>query len=301
MGNKDIMTMVCTKAFLLHGKKYGKKEYMRQYTDEDILPSKRQLRQWRINSAIKDKIKSGQIEIDDDLGIFTSSFLTGLRDSGVFQEPLNKRFRFNGNAHKEFAIDLTELKLPIKLSTTYKNGVINISNCSFLHLGVNSNKYNWNEYIGGLFTGCRINQNKNDKWLIIMPKSDISFKRVISVFSNYNIVYEVKRNKIYISPYYGALFFGYMPIHSATRIISIRKAYQGAKLALVYWHMVRKVGQPVAPPKAQILPYALSYASYWNSGILKKTDIREMGVDMGIIGISDELRALMNEWIRYHS
>jgi len=293
--------MVCAKAFLLYGKNYGKREYMRQYTDEDILPSKRQLRQWRINGTIKDLIKNGQIEINNDLGIFTASFITGLRDSGIFQEPINECFRFNKNAHKEFAIDLTNIKLPIKLSRVYKNGVVNISNCSFLHLGVNSNKYNWNEYFGGLFTGCCISRHKNDKWLIIAPKSDISFKRVISILSNYNIIYEVKGNKILISPFMGALFFGYMPINSATRIIGVKKAYQGSKLALVYWHMVREVGQPVAPPKAQILPFALSYASYWNSGILKKTDIRQMGVDMGIFGINDELRALMNEWIRYHS
>lgn len=295
MGNKNEIVNICAKTYLLYGnKRFSDWEILRQFSDKDILPSKRQLNEWRIYREIKNKIKNGEITIKDELGIFTNSFINGLKDSGIFQKS-SHTFRFNKNSHKEFYYDLLESKLPIKISKPYKHGTVNISNCLFLWLGIKE-ECNINEYFGGLFTGgCVINNR-----YLITPKSKESFDRVISLLNNYKMTYENKNGQIFISPFYGALFYGYMPIHSASRVINVQNAFNGAKLALVYWNMVREIGRPVAPIKAHILPFARSYATYWNSGMLKKTDIRKMGVDIGVIGISDGLRDLMKEWIKHH-
>jgi len=298
MGYKNEMINICAKTYLLYGnKKYANWDVLRQFSTEDLLPSRRQLREWGISGSIKKIIKRGEIKIDE-LGIFTNSFISGLRDSGIFHHPLN-RFRFNKDIYKEFLLDLLESKLPVKISKSIHNQ-INISNCVFLWLGVNG-EYQWNEYFGGLFTGCRIVDINNEKCLLIAPKSKESFNNVTSMFNSYKIAHEVKNGQIYISPFYGALFYKYMPIHSANKIINVKNAYMGSKLALVYWNMVREIGQPVAPTKARILPFAKSYATHWNLGMIRKTNIRKMGVDIGVLDISSGLRDLLKEWIIYHS
>ena len=301
MANKEEMIKVCAKSFLLNGKKnYTKHELLRKFSKEEILPSSRQLVEWRIYSRIISRIKNGDIEINDHLGIFTGSFVSGLRDSGVFHRPTLHQLALNGNTHKELVQDLMESKLNIKISKKYKNYKINLSNCGILRLGVKNNKYNWKEYFGGLFAGCKIEQIGDKEKLIISPKSGISFESIISYLKAQKIVYDIEKNLIYISPFYGALFNKYMPIHSANRVIGVRKPYMGTELALVYWNMVREIGQPVAPPRANILPFAKGYATHWNTGMLKKTNIRKMGLDMRVYGISDDMREIMNEWIKSH-
>jgi len=138
------------------------------------------------------------------------------------------------------------------------------------------------------------------------PKDEKTLLKITTVLKKYQIIHKIEinsgnRGRILISPFFGALFFGYMPIHSASRIIGVKKAYKGVELALVYWNILRAVGEPVAPIKAHILPYAVSYATYWNREIINNTDIRLLGVELGIFGISKELRDLMKEWINYHS
>jgi len=298
MANKAKIIDACAKTYLLCGMwTCAKKEHLRQFSDEDILPSKRQLREWRISGKIKERIKSGQMETEG-LGLFTGSFVSGLRDSGVFQNPMSGGFRFNGNAHRNLVPDLQESKLPIKLSKMYKNNQINISKCGFLRLEVRLDKLNQNEYFGGLFAGCRLEDGKDGKWLVVSPKSEESSKRVVSALYGYKIAYELKNDHIYVSPFYGALFFGFMPIHSATRLVNVRKPAKATELALVYWSMLRKVGQRVAPPKAGILPFARSYATHWDRGMMKG-DLRLKGVDLGVVGMSEGLRELMLGWIRH--
>ena len=287
---------------LTEKKTYKDISLLKPYLPNQIMPTARQLKKWRIYGLAMNKIKNGDLDINDELGLWTPSFCSGIRDSGIFYKTKNNLFMLPFKPNQSFLLDIKESKLPYKLSKVYQNNHINLSRCLFLKLGVKDGLYNYNEYLGGLFTGCRIISVEGEECMVINPKNEATLKKVITVLGNYKIAYKMGNNgQILISPYYGALFFGYMPIHSSTRLINIKRAYQGSKLALVYWHMVRDVGQPVAPLKAQILPYALSYASYWNKGILKNTDIRELGVDMGIFGISDELRELMKEWIRYHS
>jgi hypothetical protein len=280
---------------------YTKCDLLRKYSKSVILPSSRQLREWRVSGGIKERIKSGQIDLDFDLGFFTGSFITGLRDSGVFGKPDAKYFCFAAKSHKELALDLSELKLPIKLSRKYSHGQINISKCSFLRLTVRNGIYNWNEYFGGLFTGCGVEKVEGKEWMVISPKSKDSFDRIVSALRKHYVWHEIKEKGIYVSPFYGALFFGFMPIHSASRAISLKSPAKGPELALVYWDMLREKGQPVAPVKAHILPFAKSYATHWNTGLLKKTDIRHVGVEMGIFDISPSLRNLMKDWISYHS
>jgi hypothetical protein len=297
------MISICAKNYLLNDRQsHRKPQLLKPCFPNEIMPTNRQFRQWRVFGQINEIIKKGQININNDLGIWTPSFCSGIKDSGMFHKNPLPCYRFYQKPYKEFLLDIKEIKLPIKITEIRKGKYINLSGCSFMNLGVNNGAYNYNEYLGGLFTGCRVLSVEREECMVINPKNEATLKKVITVLGNYKIAYKRGNNgQILISPFFGCLFFGYMPIHSSTRIINIKRAYQGSKLALVYWHMVREVGQPVAPLKAQILPYALSYASYWNKGILKNTDIRQMGVDMGVFGISDKLRELMKEWIKYHS
>jgi len=297
---KDKIIDACVKAYLVYGEKgYTECALLRQFTDEILLPSKRQIEKWRLYGKIINKIKNGQIELENDLGVFTSSFIRGLKDSGIFYRSKKNKVSFNSKIYEEFLFDLKEQKIFIKLSKQHKGYQTSILRCGLLFLGENGIKYNWNEYLGGLFTGCDIKDKEGYKWLVIVLKSKESFERVLGVLDKYKIVYKIIKNKIYISPFYGALFFGYMPLHSACRAIDVRKPALGAKLALVYWNMFRAVGEPVAPPKAYILPFSKSYATHWNTGMLKKTNIRLFGVKLGITGMSQELRDLIKTWIYY--
>ena len=297
---KNKLIEFCAKNYLLFGKRIKDIFPLKPYFSNEPIPTNRQIREWQVWGKIKNKIKEGGLEVGEDLGIWTPSFCKGIRDSGIFYRIRKGSFHLNCN-YNDFLLDIKNLKLPHRLSKIYKNNTINLSSCPFMEYGVFSDKYNHNEYLAGLFTGCRLKRINNEDWMVVPCRSEERHKKVINILDNYKILYRVEKLSILISPFYGALFFGYMPINSASRVINVEKAVDGSKLALVYWNMVRVIGQPVAPPRAQILPYALSYASYWNRGIIKNNDIREIGVSMGIVGISDELRELMKEWIRYNS
>lgn len=293
----------CAKnTILLDTKSHKKNWLLKPYLPNEIIPSNKQLNKWGIYGAMQNKIKEGNLDINDELGLWTPSFCSGIRDSGIFYEIRCHCFKFNKNTHNEFLLDISEIKLPIKISKIYQNQYVNLTGCPFMEYGINNGEYNYTEYLAGLFTGGRIENIEREEWMVVPIKNEPTLNKITTILNKYKILYKIgKKGQILISPFIGALFFGYMPLHSSTRIINIKRAAMGSKLALIYWNMVREIGQPVAPTKAHILPFAVSYATHWNSGILKKTDIRKMGVDMGIIGISSELRQLIKEWISYHS
>jgi len=295
----------CAKTYLIYGEKsYQNRELLRKYYNGEILPSNRQLREWRVHGYFNEIIKNNDLDdlgINNDLGVWTSSFISGVLDSGILHQNKRHCFYLYKNAPTEFIEDLKDLKLPIKMSKMYDNGCYNLTFCPFLQYSLKNEPISRTEYIAGLFTGSNIISVGEDQWSffrVIFSPPETSLIRISTVLDKYQIIYKIENNNIIVSPFYGALFFGYMPIHSASRIIGVKRAEMGSELALVYWHMLREIGEPVAPPRAGILPYASGYATYWNREILKKTDIRKKGIEMGILGISDELRELMKEWIR---
>jgi len=296
----------CATNYLLYGKKHGKNSYksnflLRPYFTNEIMPSNRQLSEWKIWGEIKKAIKGGKLDINDDLGVWTSSFISGVWDSGILHEKKPHCLYLYKNVPIELINDFKESKLSIKVSNLTKKNCYILSYCPFLYYGANNDEINSTEYIAGLFTGSRVISVGNKQCYLISPKNEISLLKITTVLNKYQILYKIENNKIMVSPFYGALFFGYMPIHSATRAINVRMAKNGSELALVYWNMIREKGELVVPVKARILPYSVSYATHWNRDIRNCQDIRLMGVGMGILGISSELRELMKEWIRYNS
>jgi len=288
---------VCTKAYLVHGDKILTSPKLLKFSNDIFIPSCRQLRRWKMFSRVREQLGGMGGEVDDMLGVYTPSFITGLFDSGVFSENKKSLLKITESIHRELLLDFKESKLPIKISDVLSHGQVSFSRCTFLKIRVANEKCKWNEYFGGLFSGANLVTLNDEQWLKITPKNDCAMERVVFALDKYMIVYKLENNKIFVSPFYGALFFGYMPIHSATRAIHVQKPAEASKLALVYWNVLRLTGKPVAPPRVNILPYAKSYATYWNRGVVGKNNIRELGIGMGVIGLRRELRELMKEWI----
>ena len=77
----------CAKEYILFDNKaHQKSELLKPYFPNDIIPSNKQLKVWRIYGAIKNRIENGDLNINDQLGIWTPSFVSGIRNSGIFNE-----------------------------------------------------------------------------------------------------------------------------------------------------------------------------------------------------------------------
>jgi len=290
---QEIMDM-CAKECIL-----GYKEPIKNI----IQPSRKQLSRWgysKHSQIIKNRIKQGNLNIEDKLGIWTHSFIQGIRDSGMFMISSNY-MRLSLNSYPEFLMDLKEVNMPFQLSKICRDELIGISKCNFLYYGIENKNINYTEYLAGIFTACNIINLYNCNWLVINLYKSPNPNKIIGILNNYKISFKIINNKIFISPFYGALFFKKMPQHSANKIINIKKPGIAIALGLIYWNKARNKGQPVAPVKKGILPFSLSYATYFNRKILNKNmDINQLKSTIGIIEISNELKNLLQEWIASH-
>jgi len=298
MSIQEDIIKACTKSYLIYGKKsYQDNAKLSEFYKKE-LPSQRQLENLKIHGHLIKIIQNENLDIDNYLGVWKPSFCSVLFDAGILKKRKGHCFYICKKCPQELLNDFKEIKLFSKV-ITIPNGTNFLHGAHFLNYMSKSDKINEIEYLAGLFASSSIISINNEQCYLISPKNNEKLTKITNILKKYQILYQINKNgEILISPFYGALFYKYMPIHSASRVIGVKNAYLGAELALVYWDMVRNIGEPTAPIKAQILPYSLSYASYWNRDIIKK-DIRRMGIEMGILGIHPEIRKLIKEWMTY--
>ena len=284
---------------------------MRALIGREILPNSGWINENRLYKKIWARIKEGNLGIEDDLGIWTPSFCLGLKSGGQFRHKFVNVYQFNVSLMESLYIDLLEIKIPIKVDKRYKvNGRVfsGISRCPFFEYGCK--KVNEKEYLAGLFSGAEIININGEEWYFIIDRNDGLINRSKEILNGWKIVFDehivekrVKLKKraikgIIVSPFYGALFFGNMPVHSASRALNFTNPGYCPSLPYIYWNMIRKNGERKVPSKKDILPFSHSYATYYNNG-LKEKDWRKKGIDIGIIGMSDELRNMLFEWMEY--
>jgi len=304
-------------------------QYMRHYLDDEfldreIMPSNRQLKEWRICSQAYDKIKYGQLDIDPELNLWTSSYCRGLEDSGALTKCTYKNIKCSKNIHstytqneykkntrrgindsiyilnkeKEYIMShIKASKFSVKIIDMGKKYVL--KKFYIMEYGKMSEEIIGNEYFGGLFTR---NEIINNEYILIMPPSEDKYDRIEKWLKLYNIIYKKEEDGIKISPFYGALFFGYMDLDAGSRILNIKNAYMCPELPYLYWNIIRGKNEKAAPLRKMILPFSVSYATHWNRGLhMGYKEVRKRGIDIGILGVNKELLKLMKEWIYYQN
>ena len=310
ISEKDIEGYI--RAYIIDGYNFNQhkksdKEILGKYIEGWHIPSNSALYKNNVPKMVKEAIREGKVE-SQELGVWTPSFSSALKDSGCLNQINMHCFKMYYAHHKELYLDLHDIRAKKKISKMYGTGLIVINTrCFHEYVG----KINNIEYIAGLFAGSRIIEINNQQWHFVKygvsemgKKTPDALKKVkdrmLGILDKISIPYKEHKNGIIISPFFGALFFGYMPIHSASRQINMDRAGECPVFPYIYWNMTKKKKEPLAPVKKWQLPYSKSYATHFNKKIYNN-DWRKLGVDVGILGISEELREMILEWKKYHS
>jgi hypothetical protein len=285
---------------------YRDAKKMRALIGREILPNLDWMCNNRLFAKIWSRIKSGNLGIEDDLGMWTPSFCLGLKTGGKLRKHVFNAYYINIDRMNSLYMDFMEIKLPINIWKEHdrRGGrVSGISRCPFFEYGCK--EVNEKEYLAGLFSGAEIIIKGKEEWYFITSDKE-SLDRCKGILDKWKIVWEEhnehRSSRVYlgiiVSPFYGALFFGNMPVHSASRALNFTNPGHCPSLPYIYWNMIRKNGERKVPSKKDILPFSHSYATYYNNG-LKEKDWRKKGIDIGILGMSDELRNMLFEWMEY--
>jgi hypothetical protein len=279
---------------------------MRALIGREILPNSGWMWNNRLYAKIWERIKDGNLGIEDDLGVWTPSFCLGLKTGGKLRKHVFNAYYINIDKMNSLYMDFMEIKLPINIWKEHNRRggrVSGVSKCPFFEYGCK--EVNEKEYLAGLFSGAEIIIKGKEEWYFITSDKE-SLDRCKGILDKWKIVWEEhnehRSSRVYlgiiVSPFYGALFFGNMPVHSASRALNFTNPGHCPSLPYIYWNMIRKNGERKVPSKKDILPFSHSYATYYNNG-LKEKDWRKKGIDIGILGMSDELRNMLFEWMEY--
>lgn len=303
-GKKRLLD-ICAKAYLIFPSRIRKdtglcREFLK---DGEYCPTFCQIRRLRIK-RIKERIKRGGLGIDEEMGIWNSGFISGLRNSGCLYSHSSWRYRIYSSTHKEIIRDLKDANI-CRIGKVSKNATHHIS--KFPLLEYPSEKGYTKEFISGLLAGGIKEVIKGEEWIMLVNGS--WGKRGVPLFKvkerndalkEWGILYTECKRGILVSPFYGALFSQWMPVHSACRMMSFRRPALCPKLGILYWDIcVGGKGDRKFPIWVDEMPYVGSYVTSRGLDIAKK-DLRLEGVNEGILGINVRLRKVMKEWALWH-
>jgi len=228
--------------------------------------------------------------LDDDLLPWTAGFWQGLRLSGALVVHGGHPRLQPGRPW--LAEDLERLPFPGRLSTPDRQGRQWLIRCQAWRLPV-ANALSA-DVLAGLLAGARRETTADGIWLVV-PHTE-SVLRLLSWWG-VSMKKAVKENELWVSPFYGVLLSGHMPVVCAQSML-VRRAGGCPLLPLAIWESTFGSGGPpsyLLPERAGALPFACGDATRkrhgWTRDFLHAT-----AVHLGVAQASPEMRRLLKEW-----
>ena len=275
---------------------------IRPYYKYPILPTPRQIIDYGGKEWIYNRIRKG-LDIEERLKPWTSDYIYGLFLSECFSKYDYSGIYLVKARYPELYVDLQEIHISIA------SKVYQMSWGECLRIGMFPAAYlppetgNGPRVIAGLLAGGlywegEIHEFAKEEWILLPNKP-----RILELLEEWGIAFYpgVKiRGQAYISvsPFYAALFSPYMSKWSSKRAISFQYPALCPLMAVIYWdHGFSRIKGHRMLPCKNALPYGCSIRTIrrrkWNRKIL-----HEKAVGLGVMDIRDNLREILEEWIK---
>jgi hypothetical protein len=250
-------------------------------------------------SAI-DRLRMGDLGIENEMRPWTPEFFLGLRLSGALQEKEAGRFRIDATAPPELVEDISKWHIAGKLGTDDGFGRRRLVGCLATLLPPADPE--GESVLAGLFAGARLIEIDREQWLEFAASDQVK-----SLLDSWTILYEpsigtkTKKNMLRASPFFAALFADLMPNCFRERILILRRPAMCPLLALLHWDWLYsplKTHTRILP-FADALPYGCSRRTFYRRG-WKRKELHWQAVHMGILSVDQRLWVRINHWYESH-
>jgi hypothetical protein len=250
-------------------------------------------------TGIYERIEQGGLEIIRELGLWRPEFLHGLKLAGALHKDSGRGWAIWSKRHKDLLRDFEELPFPHKLeNTSGRNGLRRLRRCPLSYLPAADPE--GASVLAGLFASARICSRERERWLELPGKPEIT-----SILDHWTVAYwpsRVYRGNaiVQIPPFYAALFAHLMPVHSATRILSLRRTAMSPMLAQIYWdRQFSRKGKRILP-FADALPFGCSKRTYYRLQWKRRKLHWKAVLELKILSLDVRLLDLMRRWFDEH-
>jgi hypothetical protein len=260
----------------------------------DPLPSHKELRGLaRMAKATVPSLR----DLDVEMGIWSGGFFRGLRLAGAVSDWHGRVRVLPGRSWLEE--DFTLMSLPERLGPANPRGRWL---CQCLASRVLATSELGADVVAGLLAGAKKHRGQDGNWLLV-PRSDPVLRLIdqwaisateVRLPSRHGLV----RLGLRVSPFYGLLFCGLMPVSTAASML-VRRPGDCPLLPLAYWQVLYGPGggqdDYFNPPRAGLLPYLCSHSTRRRLG-LGREDLYRASVRLGVSFVPLELRKLLEAW-----
>ena len=298
---RDVVLAAYAKAFVLAGDRVEVAERaIAEFLPPGVhLPTPSQLRRMGGVAAIHRRIAKGGLGIDGRLGVWSGGFFRGLRLSGALRPDAERGWAVWQATHYRLVADLASMPLPHSLDPPGKNGVRRFRRCPATSLPASDP--HGVDVVAGLFSGAVHVRVDGDDWLELPADPE-----VVELLDTWAIAHKPGRvyrgkDRILVSPFFGALVSRHMPPRSAERALGMRRPGDCPWLAVGYWDwaMSQKGLQRIPFPDA--LPYGCSWRTAVRRGWWRKEIHRRAVLEMGITHLDRRLVELCKDWFARRS
>lgn len=293
---RDAILEAYAKSFVLVGDRVGAAErVIAEFLPPGVHPpTPSQFRRIGGVAAVHKRIAKGGLGIDDRLGVWTGGYFHGLRISGALRPDAGRGWAVWRATHYRLVADLESMPLPHSLDPPGKNAIRRFRRCPAASLppgdphGV--------DVVAGLFSGAVHVRVDGEDWLELPADPE-----VVELLDTWAIAHKPGRvyrgkNRILVSPFFGALVSRHMPPRSAERALGMRRPGDCPWLAVAYWDwaMTRKGLRRIPFPDA--LPYGCSWRTAVRRGWRRAEVHRRAVFELGVTHLDRRLVALCRDW-----
>lgn len=250
-------------------------------------------------NVVLERIRRGNLGIEERLGIWNGCFWAGLRASGAIRQGPGTEWRIWERSHRELLDDLAGMPLMKRLAPrAAKHGQRRLRRCYGMLLPPEDGKEA--SILAGLFAGAAMRTAGDEAW---MELPDNELPR--GILTDWGIPFrsferQNRRKVLLVSPFYAVLVAHLMPPRSTERVLGVRKAGECPFLPSVLWQMALTRKNMRYVPFAGALPFSCSRATFFRRG-WRRRDLNRIGwLDMGI-RVTPKLRALTVQWFERQS
>jgi hypothetical protein len=260
----------------------------------DPLPSHKELRGLaRMAKATVPSLR----DLDVEMGIWSGGFFRGLRLAGAMYQWHGRTRVLPGRPWLEEDLEL--MSLPGRLRPANHRGRWL---CRCLAARVPATSEVGPDVVAGLLAGAKKHRSEDGNWLLV-PRSDPILRLIDQWAISATEVrlpsrHGLERLGLRISPFYGLLFSGLMPVSTAYSML-VRRPGDCPWLPLAYWQVLHPdccaQDNYFMPPRAGLYPYLCSHSTRRRLG-LGREDLYRASVRLGVSFVPLGLRKLLEEW-----
>ena len=304
MRDKEPTTLAVARAYCIYGTDIFKTNEWDDsfWGDLDrISPTYAEIR-WRGGvRAVRERIKRGNLGIEDSLRPWSGGYFQGLILSGALRKihspSIWGRYQIWENSHQALVKDLELASIGMNFEKLPgASGCRRLSRCPAISLPALDE-----DIVAGLFSGARIEASGDGNWMVLPASEDVK-----SLLARMTILFQPwkpfrDQEQIAISPFYAPLFADRMATEASKRVLAIKRPAQRTTLPLLYWECYfAKEKQPI-PPFAGALPFAVSPRTFRRRRFRKSELHKTAVLEYKILALAPPLRQAMLTWYRNKS